>query len=206
MTPLPLILASNIKHTAPSETLEINDWPISQNCYQKQRDSTKTLGELHKHKLLRKIRTNHGLVMVHNLRKWNLCPSLNSGDDTAALPETNLNMDTWELQIPSQGPGPPMGHTAGWERSANSRLSGGTSRWTTARVGSLTTTCQKASEVSCLPNCNSDKKKKSQLAFLTDTFVHLEWTIFEKYRWPPESSTGWCVTWRRADFSANSLL
>lgn len=79
---LPFILAKNIKLTELLETLEVNVWPTSQKYCQ--------LEILPKHlvsytNVLRKMRTNYVLVMVHNLWKWNMSLSPNSDDHTTAL-------------------------------------------------------------------------------------------------------------------------
>lgn len=59
----------------------------------------------------------------------------NSDDHTVALPETNLNMDMGKLLVPSLRPGQSMGYMAGWELSANSRLSRGSNKSAITKVG-----------------------------------------------------------------------
>lgn len=132
---LPWLLANSTNLIILSETLEINGRPTSKIYCQQWRDSTKTLGKIHKYKLLRK--TMDYWQFVHNLWKQNLSPSYSSDDYTVLPPGTKFNT-IQELLVPRLGTEPSTWPCGGLEPHTNSSSWGGSNRSARSRVSSLT--------------------------------------------------------------------
>lgn len=157
---LPWLLANSTNLTILSETLEINIRSTSQIYCQQWRDSTKTLGKIHKYKSLIRIMDYWRFTICENktcVRLLVVMTTLYSLQKPTSTQYRSCCFHAWELNHPH-------GHVAGLEPHTNSSSSGGSNRSERLRVSSLTPSGQSASEVFWFIKI-AIRKETSQLAF-----------------------------------------